>query len=93
MLEATGDLGLDQEPESAGGIVGAVVQDLLESDFAFELGIEGDEHRQAGLQGQKAEEHVAGRVGQLGHGVDSQLSKGGRVPLGRSRAGLIAKGG
>ncbi len=43
MLEAASDLSFDEESVSAGGIVGVVVEDLLESYLAIELGIERDE--------------------------------------------------
>ena len=43
VLEPAGDLGLDEEAGSADGVVGAVVEDLLESDLAVQLGVEGDE--------------------------------------------------
>jgi hypothetical protein len=40
MLQPAGDLGIEQEPLAAGRVVGVVVQDLFERDFAVELGIE-----------------------------------------------------
>ena len=43
MLQAAGDLGLDQEPSAADRVVGVGVEDLLERDLAVELGVEGDE--------------------------------------------------
>ena len=43
VLQAAGDLGLDQEPGAAVGVVGVVVEDLLEGDLAVQLGVEGDE--------------------------------------------------
>ncbi len=43
VFEPAGDLGLEDEPGAAGGVVGVVVEDLLERDLAVELGVEGDE--------------------------------------------------
>ena len=45
-----------QEAETAGGIVGAVVEDLLESDFAVELGVEGNEDRTQAAPGVRPED-------------------------------------
>ncbi len=44
MFQAAGDLGLDQEPLSAGRVVGVVVEDLLEGNLAIQLAVERDEH-------------------------------------------------
>ena len=43
MLEAAGNLGLDQEAPAAARVVGVPAEDLFESDLAMELGVEGDE--------------------------------------------------
>ena len=45
MLQPAGDLGFEEEPGAAGGIVGVVVEDLLEGDFAVKLAVERDEDR------------------------------------------------
>ena len=58
VLEAAGDLGLEDEPGAAGGVVGVVVEDLLERDLAVQLGVERDEDRAqpaAGVGPQDAE--------------------------------------
>ena len=58
MLQAAGDLGLDQEPLAARRVVGVVVEDLLERDLAVQLGVEGHEHgaqAAAGMGPQDAE--------------------------------------
>ena len=44
VLESTRDLGFEQEPLAAHGVVGVRVEDLLERHLAVELGIERDEH-------------------------------------------------
>ena len=56
VLEAAGDLGLDEEAVSAGGVVGAVVEDLLEGDLAVELGVEGNEDRAQAASGVRPED-------------------------------------
>ena len=43
VLEAAGDLGLDQKAPAARGVVGMPVEDLLERDLAVQLGVERDE--------------------------------------------------
>ena len=48
VLQAAGDLRLDQEPRAADGIVGMAVEDLLEGHLAVQLGVERDEHRRRG---------------------------------------------
>jgi hypothetical protein len=45
VLQPAGDLCFDQEPTAADQIVGALVEDLLESDLAVQLAIERHEHR------------------------------------------------
>ncbi|MFO0950014.1 MAG: hypothetical protein U0835_02455 [Isosphaeraceae bacterium] len=45
MFEPAGDLGLDEEPVAADGVVGVVREDLLEGDLAVQLRVERDEHR------------------------------------------------
>ena len=45
MFQPAGDLGLDEEPGAAGGVVGVVVEDLLEGDLAVQLGVERHEDR------------------------------------------------
>ncbi len=45
MFEPAGDLGFQDEPRAAGGIVGVLVEDLLEGDLTIELGVERDEDR------------------------------------------------
>ena len=65
MLEPAGDLGLQQEPSPAVGIVGTLGLDLFEGDLALELGIErhGDHaDASAGVQVQDLEA-VAHRAG------------------------------
>ncbi len=44
VLEPAGDLRLEQEPLTAGGIVGVRIEDLLERHLAVELAVEGHEH-------------------------------------------------
>ena len=70
VLEAAGDLGLDQEAESTDGVVGVVVEDLLECDLAVELGIERDEdgaQAAPGMRPQDAEPLSVG--GGRAHGI------------------------
>ena len=43
MLQPAGDLGLEQEPLAAGGVVGVLVEDLLQRHLAVQLGVEGHE--------------------------------------------------
>jgi hypothetical protein len=43
MLQTAGDLGLEDEPLSVHGIVGALAEDLLERHFAMELLFQCDE--------------------------------------------------
>ena len=45
MFQPAGDLGLEHETRAAGGVVGVVVEDLLERDLAVELGVERHEDR------------------------------------------------
>ena len=45
MLEAAGDLGLEQEPLAADRVVGVVVEDLLERHLAVQLAVERHEDR------------------------------------------------
>ena len=40
VLQPAGDLGLEQEPLAAGGVVGVVVEDLLERHLAVQLGVQ-----------------------------------------------------
>ena len=44
MLQPAGDLGLQQEPGAARGVVGVVVEDLLERHFPVQLAVERHEH-------------------------------------------------
>src|SRR5262249_39110746 len=44
MLQAPGDLRLQEEPAAASGIVGVVVEHLLESHLAVELGVHRNEY-------------------------------------------------
>jgi hypothetical protein len=43
MLQAAGDLRLDEEPLAAGGVVGVRIEDLLQCHLAVQLLVEGDE--------------------------------------------------
>ncbi len=45
MFKPAGDLGLEQEPLAAGGVVGMVVENLFECHLAVKFGVESDEHR------------------------------------------------
>ena len=66
MLQAAGDLGLDDEPGPAVGVVGVVRLDLLERDLAVELGVLGDEdlaHPAPGMGPEDAEPAVEPGVG------------------------------
>ena len=45
MLQAAGDLGLEQEASAAGRVVGVAVEDLLEGHLAVELAVERHEDR------------------------------------------------
>ena len=56
MLQAASDLGLDEEARSAGGVVGAVVENLLESNFAVELGVKRDEDGAQSAPGMRPED-------------------------------------
>jgi len=70
VLEAAGDLGLDEETESAGGVVGAVVEHLLESDFAVELGIKRDEDGAQAALGVRPEDAEPLSIGGVrAHGI------------------------
>ena len=40
VLKAAGDLGFAQKPRAAGLIVGMLLEDLLEGDFAVQLGVD-----------------------------------------------------
>jgi hypothetical protein len=74
VLEPAGDLGLDQKPPAAAGVVGVVVVNLLERHLAVQLAVERDEDRAQpapGVGSQHAEplavaggctDGVAGRV-------------------------------
>ena len=58
MLQPAGDLGLDQEPGAAGGVVGVLGLDLLEGDLAVQLRIqrhEDDADAAAGVVPQQPE--------------------------------------
>ena len=58
MLETAGDLGFEQEPLTAGRVVGVIVQDLLERDLAVQLAVQCDEdgaEAAAGVRPQDAE--------------------------------------
>ena len=89
VLQSAGDLGLDQEPLPAGGVVGMVVEDLLERHLAMQLGIQGDEDRAqpaAGVRPQHAEPLAVagGRADRVTGGAVDVL----RTALGRARAEL-----
>ena len=89
VLQSAGDLGLDQEPLAAGGVVGMVVEDLLERHLAMQLGIQGDEDRAqpaAGVRPQHAEPLAVagGRADRVTGGAVDVL----RTELGRARAEL-----
>ena len=43
MLQAAGDLRLEEEPRPAPGVVGVAVLDLLQGDLAVQLLVVGDE--------------------------------------------------
>ena len=45
MLESARDLGFDQEPLAADGVVGMLIEDLLECDFAVKFLVKRDENR------------------------------------------------
>ena len=45
VLQAAGDLGLDEEAGAAGRVVGVPVQDLFEGDLAVQFGVERNEDR------------------------------------------------
>ena len=65
MLEPAGDLGLQQEPGAAVGVVGALGLDLFEGDLALQLGVERDrDHPDASASVQVQDlEAVAHRAG------------------------------
>ena len=44
VFQATGDLGLGDEPLTADGVVGVPLEDLFQGHLAVQLGIEGHEH-------------------------------------------------
>ena len=81
MLQPAGDLGLDQEPLAADGVVGVLVEDLLERHLAVELGIQGHkngaqaalgvgpQHAKPLARGGGRPERVAGRAVGVGFGV------------------------
>ena len=64
MLEPAGDLGLQQEPRAAVGVVGALGLDLLQRHLALELGVERDRDladAPLGMRPEDAEPHALGR--------------------------------
>ena len=90
VLQAAGDLGLEQEAGPAGRVVGVLVEDLLERHLAVELGVEGDEdgaQAAPGVGPQDAEPLAVGGGG--AHGVAGRAVGGRRRrPEGeRSRPG------
>ena len=94
MLEPAGDLGFENEPGAAGGIVGVMVEDLLEGDLTVELGVECDEDRSqpsASVGPQHAKPlAVAGGSAHRGRGIGVD----GIVRRGRMRARAdVADGG
>ena len=63
VLQPAGDLGLEQEPLPAGGVVGVLVEDLLERHLAVQLRVERHEDRAqaaAGVGPQDAEPLAVG---------------------------------
>ena len=56
VLEAAGDLGLDEEPLAADRVVGVMVEDLLERHLAVQLAIEGHEDGPQGASGMGPED-------------------------------------
>ena len=56
MLQPAGDLGLEQEPLAADGVVGVMVEDLLERHLAVQLGVERHEHRPQPAPGVRPED-------------------------------------
>ncbi len=70
VFQTAGDLGLDEEPLAAGGVVGVVVEDLLERDLAVELRVERHEdgpQAAPGVRPQDAESLAV--AGGRAHGV------------------------
>ena len=68
MLEAAGDLGLEDKPTATDGVVRVCVDDLLERHLAVQLGVESHEDRPqaaAGVGPQNPEPLAFG-----GHGAD-----------------------
>src|SRR2546430_1246864 len=66
VLQAAGDLGLEEEPGASVGVVGVLVEDLLEGNLAVQLGVERDEDQaQAAprVVPQGAEPRAGGRGG------------------------------
>jgi hypothetical protein len=61
VLQAAGDLGLDDEPLTTGRIVCVMVLDLLQGDLAVQLGVERHEHgaQAAACVGPQDEESLA----------------------------------
>ncbi len=97
VLQTARDLGLEDEPGPAGGVVGVVVEDLLESDLAVQLGVERHEHRAEAPPGVGAEDpepnSVAGspdghRVGGAGGGDGRAPGRGAEVGEGRVEDGV-----
>ena len=56
MLQSAGDLGLQQEPPAAGGVVGVIVEDLLQRHLAMQLLIHGHEDGTESAPGVGAED-------------------------------------
>ena len=56
MLQPAGDLGLQQEPRAAVGVVGVPVLDLLERHLAVQLLVVGDEDLAQAAAGVRAED-------------------------------------
>jgi hypothetical protein len=84
MLQAAGDLGLEEEPLAADGVGGVPVQDLFQRDLAMQLLIQRHEDRtQAalGVRSQDAEPLAIGR-----DGPDRITGRAVVVVLGRRRA-------
>ena len=56
VLQAAGDLGLDEEPPAAGRVVGVLLEDLLERDLAVQFAVEGHEDGAEPAAGVRAED-------------------------------------
>ena len=79
VLQAPGDLGLEQEAFPAGLVIGVVVEDLLEGHLAVELGIERHEDRAQPAPGVRPEHAkplavAGGRADGVGGGVVGNVS-------------------